>query len=123
MRSRTPTQKGRPGSTRSGSASSSARTSSSAVGIAASAGISLKGEQFLRELAAQTGGRAYFPARETELGDGGLEVELPAGRLEWLDRLLLRLWPYAEVVEPPELRDRVRELAARTGDRYRDAEP
>lgn len=38
-----------------------------AVGIAASAGMSLKGEQFLRELAAQTGGRAFFPTREAEL--------------------------------------------------------
>jgi Ca-activated chloride channel family protein len=37
------------------------------VGIAASAGISLKGEQFLKELATQTGGRAFFPAREAEL--------------------------------------------------------
>jgi Ca-activated chloride channel homolog len=37
------------------------------VGIAASAGMSLKGEQFLRDLAAQTGGRAFFPAREAEL--------------------------------------------------------
>ena len=40
-----------------------------------------------------------------------------------LDRLLLRLWPDAEVVEPPELRDRVRELAARTRERYRDGPP
>ena len=65
----------------------------------------------------------YETARETELGDGGLEIVLPAGRLEWLDRLLLRLWPEAEVVEPPELRDRVRELAARTRERYLDARP
>jgi proteasome accessory factor C len=65
----------------------------------------------------------YETARETELGDGELEIALPAGRLEWLDRLLLRLWPDAEVVEPPELRDRVRELAARTRDRYGDAPP
>jgi len=65
----------------------------------------------------------YETARETELGDGELEIELPAGRLEWLDRLLMRLWPDAEVVDPPELRDRVRELAAQTLDRYRDARP
>jgi VWFA-related protein len=38
-----------------------------AVGIAASAGISLKGQQFLRELAAETGGKAFFPSREAEL--------------------------------------------------------
>jgi proteasome accessory factor C len=65
----------------------------------------------------------YETARETELEGGELEIELPAGRLEWLDRLLLRLWPDAEVQEPPELRDRVRELAARTRDRYRDGRP
>jgi VWFA-related protein len=34
------------------------------IGIAGSAGISLKGEQFLREIAKATGGRAYFPTRD-----------------------------------------------------------
>jgi Ca-activated chloride channel family protein len=38
-----------------------------AIGIAGSAGISLKGEQFLRDLAAETGGKAFFPFREAEL--------------------------------------------------------
>ncbi|HZO44093.1 MAG TPA: VWA domain-containing protein [Methylomirabilota bacterium] len=38
------------------------------IGIAGSAGISLKGERFLRDLAAETGGRAFFPARDFELG-------------------------------------------------------
>ncbi|MGH9313309.1 MAG: VWA domain-containing protein [Vicinamibacterales bacterium] len=37
------------------------------VGIAGSAGMSLRGEQFLRRLAAETGGRAFFPSRESEL--------------------------------------------------------
>jgi Ca-activated chloride channel homolog len=37
------------------------------IGIAGSAGISLKGERFLRDLAAETGGRAFFPSRDTEL--------------------------------------------------------
>jgi proteasome accessory factor C len=60
----------------------------------------------------------YETSREVELGDGRLEVELPAGRLEWLDRLLLRLWPDAEVVHPPELHERVRELAGRIRERY-----
>jgi proteasome accessory factor C len=65
----------------------------------------------------------YETARETELEGGDLEIELPAGRLEWLDRLLLRLWPDADVLEPPELRDRVRELARRTAERYGDGPP
>ena len=37
---------------------------------------------------------------------------------EWLERLLLRLWPDAEVVDPPDLGERVRELADRTRQRY-----
>ena len=60
----------------------------------------------------------YETSREVELGDGRLEVELPAGRFEWLERLLLRLWPDAEVVDPPGLDQRVRELAGRTRERY-----
>ena len=55
------------------------------------------------------------PAVMQLLGDGNWWMP------KWLDRLLLRLWPDAEVVRPPELRDRVRSLAARTRDRYRDA--
>jgi proteasome accessory factor C len=60
----------------------------------------------------------YETVRETELEDGRLEVELPAGRLEWVERLLLRLGPDAEVVAPEGLHVRVRELAARTLERY-----
>lgn len=60
----------------------------------------------------------YETSQETELDDGGLEVVLPAGRLEWLERLLLRLGPQARVEEPQELKDRVRELAGRTRKRY-----
>lgn len=37
------------------------------VGIGGVAGISLKGEQFLKRLAAETGGRAFLPSREEEL--------------------------------------------------------
>jgi VWFA-related protein len=37
------------------------------IGIPGSAGISLKGETFLRDLANETGGRAFFPVREREL--------------------------------------------------------
>jgi proteasome accessory factor C len=60
----------------------------------------------------------YETVREVELDDGRLEVELPAGRLEWLERLLLRVWPDAEVVEPADLNDRVRDLASRTRELY-----
>lgn len=37
------------------------------IGIAGSAGLSLKGERFLRQIAGETGGKAFFPSRETEL--------------------------------------------------------
>ena len=37
------------------------------VGIGGVAGISIKGERMLKQLASSTGGRAYFPAREFEL--------------------------------------------------------
>jgi VWFA-related protein len=37
------------------------------IGIGGVAGISLKGERLLRKLSAETGGRAFFPWRESEL--------------------------------------------------------
>jgi len=60
----------------------------------------------------------YETTEQVELEDGRLEVALPAGRLEWLERLLLRLGPGAEIVAPEGLKDRVRELAVRTRKRY-----
>jgi proteasome accessory factor C len=61
----------------------------------------------------------YFETSEVrEIADGGLEVVLPAGRLEWVERLLLRLGPEAQVIEPEDLKVRVRDLAGRTRKRY-----
>jgi proteasome accessory factor C len=61
----------------------------------------------------------YYETSEViELEDGGLEVVLPAGRLEWVARLLLRLGPEAHIVEPEGLKARVRDLAGRTRKRY-----
>jgi Ca-activated chloride channel family protein len=37
------------------------------VGVGGSAGISLKGERALKEIARQSGGRAFFPSRDEEL--------------------------------------------------------
>jgi proteasome accessory factor C len=65
----------------------------------------------------------YGTVREEELGDGRLEVELSAGRLEWLERLLLRLGTDAEVVAPEGLNDRVRSLATLTRQRYASGGP
>ena len=39
------------------------------VGIGGVAGISIKGEELLKKLATETGGRAFFPARETQIAD------------------------------------------------------
>jgi VWFA-related protein len=44
-----------------------ARVTTYVVGIGGVAGISLKGEQFLKELARETGGRAFFPPRMEDL--------------------------------------------------------
>jgi proteasome accessory factor C len=60
----------------------------------------------------------YETSREVELEDGRLEVELPAGRLEWVERLLLRVGTGAEIVAPEGLLDRVRRLARATRERY-----
>jgi proteasome accessory factor C len=60
----------------------------------------------------------YETSEVTELVDGRLEVLLPAARLEWLERLALRLGDQVEIVEPADLEERVRELGARTLERY-----
>jgi proteasome accessory factor C len=60
----------------------------------------------------------YQVDEQTERSGGHLEVVLPAGRLEWVARLVLRLGGEAEVLGPPELKDRVRELAGRTRELY-----
>jgi proteasome accessory factor C len=54
-----------------------------------------------------------------EVGDGTLEVTLPAKDLAWLAKLILRLGGEARVVSPPDLRDTVREMAERTLRPYR----
>jgi Ca-activated chloride channel family protein len=39
------------------------------IGVGGTAGISLRGEALLRQLAAETGGRAFFPVRDFQLAD------------------------------------------------------
>jgi proteasome accessory factor C len=60
----------------------------------------------------------YATTDVEELPDGGLEVTLPARRLGWVARLLLRVGDDAQVVEPAGLRDEVRRLASETLARY-----
>jgi proteasome accessory factor C len=61
----------------------------------------------------------YATASVEEVGDGAVEATLPAADLDRIARLLLRLGSDAEVLEPPELRDRVRDLADRALRAYR----
>jgi proteasome accessory factor C len=63
----------------------------------------------------------YYVATDVvEREDGSIEATLPAKRLSWIARLLLRLGPSADVLDPPSLRDQVRQLAARTLAVYTD---
>jgi proteasome accessory factor C len=50
--------------------------------------------------------------------DGWLDVTLPVASERWLARLMIRLGPNAELVEPDEFRPAVAELAQRMLDRY-----
>jgi proteasome accessory factor C len=54
----------------------------------------------------------------TERGSGDLEVVMPASRLEWVARLVLRLSGEAQVIGPSQLKEQVRDLAVRTRKRY-----
>jgi len=56
----------------------------------------------------------YYEVTEIRERDGGLEVTIPTRQLAWVARLVLRLGGEAEVLDPPELRTIVAEMATRT---------
>jgi proteasome accessory factor C len=60
-----------------------------------------------------------YPVISTTPDGDDLIVELPVLSTRWLERLLLRLGPTAEVLDPPEQRDVGVAAAARILDRYR----
>ncbi|HEX6130140.1 MAG TPA: WYL domain-containing protein, partial [Actinomycetota bacterium] len=60
----------------------------------------------------------YATTDLVELPNGSVEVTLPSRRLAWVARLLLRLGPDADVLEPSELEDRVRDEARAALARY-----
>jgi proteasome accessory factor C len=62
----------------------------------------------------------YYQVGEAVERGGGLVVALPTKDLAWVAKLVLRLRGEAEVLDPPELAERVRDLADRTLDRYRE---
>ena len=61
----------------------------------------------------------YVTSDHVELDDGSLEVTMPAGDVETVARILLRVGSDAEALDPPELAETVRELASVTLARYR----
>ena len=62
-----------------------------------------------------------YPTREVqELAGGRVRVVLAVGGLAWLERLLLRLGPDAEAVDPPHLEAARRRAAAQVLARYPD---
>ena len=62
-----------------------------------------------------------YPTREVqELAGGRVRVVLAVGGLAWLERLLLRLGPDAEAVDPPHLEVARRRAAAQVLARYSD---
>jgi proteasome accessory factor C len=63
----------------------------------------------------------YYQVDRARDQNGSLEVALPTKNLAWVAKLILRLRGEAEVVEPPDLADRVRRLAEETLARYRKA--
>ena len=52
------------------------------------------------------------------MADGRTNVGIGVASTVWFDRLLLRLGPHAEVLDPPELADVGRQAATRLLARY-----
>jgi predicted DNA-binding transcriptional regulator YafY len=65
----------------------------------------------------------YYETSVEEERDGELVVSLPARRLEWLARLLVRLGTDARVLGPPALERAVRDLAGQMLARYSVTSP
>jgi proteasome accessory factor C len=61
----------------------------------------------------------YYDVEDVAEAEGDLEVTLPTKQLAWVVKLLLRLGGQAVVLDPPELRDAVRDAASETLSRYR----
>ncbi|MBW7895709.1 MAG: YafY family transcriptional regulator [Opitutaceae bacterium] len=61
---------------------------------------------------------SYATLSEERARDGGAEFSLFTFSIEWLARWLLSFGPAAEALDPPELRERVADLARETVRRY-----
>lgn len=60
----------------------------------------------------------YYEVEATTPRDGDLEIVLPTRSLAWLAKLLVRLGSEAVILDPPELKGQVRDLARRTLAKY-----
>lgn len=60
----------------------------------------------------------YATTDRIELEDGSVEASLPARQLDWVAKLLLRVGSQAEILEPVELADIVRDQARRALGNY-----
>jgi proteasome accessory factor C len=56
----------------------------------------------------------YATTDRVELEDGSVEATLPAKQLAWVAKLLLRVGPQADILEPPRLADMVLQQARET---------
>lgn len=66
----------------------------------------------------------YHPVeQDRELDGGWRELTFRTGAFPWLEKLLLRFGPDIEVVEPPELAERLRHSARRILSQYEQDEP
>jgi proteasome accessory factor C len=63
----------------------------------------------------------YAVAESREGADGTLDVTLPSKRTDWIAALVLRLGDDVEVLDPPDLREQVKDLARRALARYAGA--
>ena len=60
----------------------------------------------------------YVTADVVTRADGTVEATLPARQTGWVAKLLLRLGPDAEVLDPPELRVEISQIATAALERY-----
>jgi predicted DNA-binding transcriptional regulator YafY len=73
---------------------------------------------FDRRAAERARRESYATLIEEKKRDGGAEYSLYSFSLEWMARWLLSFGDWAEAVEPPELRAKVRELVAKVAEKH-----
>ena len=66
--------------------------------------------------------RQWHPSQKIkQLRNGGIELSLTLGNLEEIERWILSWGSHAQVLAPPELKERIAKTAATVADSYRDA--